>query len=128
MRILGAVLVLLGGLALPALAAGPSCPQGWVFQFSARESELRVVVLDEGTMFCAEGSDGSVSGPIRADGKTDLDAYLPEDGQWRIFGPKPEQFPPMPSESPGTPAPGPSNGSPAPAASELPDAAMEAPR
>jgi hypothetical protein len=101
---LGLIVVLLVlSIAVPVLATS-KCPDGWVFRFTARESELHVVVLREGNHFCAIDSGGFESGPLVADGEQSLDDYLPEGTTWRIFGP-PNQ--PMPTPAP-TPQPQPS--------------------
>jgi hypothetical protein len=105
--------------------AAPKCPDGWVFRFTARESELHVVVLREGNHFCAIDSGGFESGPLVADGERSLDDYLPEGTTWRIFGPRNQPMPtpapiPTPQPLPVPPTP------PVPPPSPLPNTAMEA--
>jgi hypothetical protein len=109
--------------------AAPKCPDGWVFRFTARESELHVVVLREGDHFCAIDSGGFESGPLVADGERSLDDYLPEGRTWRIFGqpnhplPTPQPTPPTPVVIPPLPVP---PTPPVPPPSPLPNTAMEA--
>jgi hypothetical protein len=126
-----AALALIVASATATLAAPQHCPAGFELRFTARESELHVVILPKGTKFCAESTEGHVSGVIIADGEHDLDSYLPEDTFWRIYGPQEISTPtprptptPTPTPSPGatpTQAPSPSG---SPGASQLPDAAM----
>jgi hypothetical protein len=112
-------------LALPVLTVGATdCPSGWTQRFSARESELNVIVLPEGMLFCAQASTGFVSGVIRANGKRTLDSYLPEDDFWRVFGPPNATPTPRPTPRPTSP-PGSATPTPKPAVSQLPNAAME---
>jgi hypothetical protein len=115
--------------------AAPKCPDGWVFRFTARESELHVVVLREGNHFCAIDSGGFESGPLVADGEQSLDDYLPEGTTWRIFGPRNQPMPtpaptpdpqPQPSPTPVVPPLPTPPLPPVPPLSPLPNTAMEA--
>jgi hypothetical protein len=127
-RVLLAVLLI--ALTAPVVLAAPQgCPKGWPRKFSARESELAVVVLPAGTQFCAESTTGHVSGVLVADGERSLDDYLPEDTFWRVFGPPNEDVPgpPAPTATPRpTPRPAPrdpGDPSPTPAIDKLPNTA-----